>query len=168
MQVTIKGMEELFAEMDKFQMNIPQALANAGRVAMKPTILGPAKMMCPVDTGHLQTSIHTESNTTTTGAFVRTGTNYFYAVYVEFGTGKYAKNGGGRQTPWGYIYEGHKGKAGLRFTHGNKPQPFLTTAFELNKDRIPDLIARSLRMQIDNAVRKKRLAAVSEYLGGME
>lgn len=57
-----------------------------------------AKKNCPVDTGQLRQSIthEVEGNT---GVI---GTNVEYAPYVEYGTGIYAKDGNGRQTPWSY------------------------------------------------------------------
>ena len=57
-----------------------------------------AKLKCPVDTGQLRSSI-THRIEGTTGIV---GTNVEYAPYVEYGTGKHARNGNGRQTPWAY------------------------------------------------------------------
>ena len=54
-----------------------------------------AKKRCPVETGTLRRSIHTELH----DKYGEVGTNLHYAPYVEFGTGLFAKDGNGRQTP---------------------------------------------------------------------
>ena len=54
-----------------------------------------AKKRCPVETGTLRRSIHTELHDT----YGEVGTNLHYAPYVEFGTGLFATEGNGRQTP---------------------------------------------------------------------
>lgn len=55
---------------------------------------------------------------------VTIGTNLFYALYVELGTGIFAENGDGRKTPW--VWKDQNGK--YHFTRGMKPQPFLRPA----------------------------------------
>lgn len=57
---------------------------------------------------------------------VAVGTNLFYAVYVELGTGLFAEGGNGRKTPW--VWKDQNGK--YHFTRGMKPQPFLRPAVE--------------------------------------
>lgn len=50
-----------------------------------------AKKRCPVDTGYLRNSIHTEvGDASRTEATAITGTNTEYATHVEFGTKKMA------------------------------------------------------------------------------
>lgn len=49
------------------------------------------------------------------------GTNESYAVYVEFGTGKYAEGGKGRPTPW--VYQDDRGD--WHRTSGSRAQPFM-------------------------------------------
>lgn len=160
MTMLVKGMGKLIQNLNQLEVNIPKALANAGFFAMQDAIEGPAKYMCPVDTGYLRNSIHTVTEINGPIVKVQTGTNVFYGIYVEFGTGKYAKFGNGRQTPWGYEYKGHKGPAGIRFTHGNKPQPFLTMAMALNSKRIPDLLTISLRKQLETAAGQRNLGSL--------
>lgn len=53
-----------------------------------------------------------------------------YAIYVHEGTGKYAREGEGRQTPWVYFDE----KRGEFYTtEGIPPNPFLEDAFQKHK-----------------------------------
>ena len=80
-----------------------------------------AKANCPVDTGNLRNSItHQMSG----DKKVLIGTNVEYGAYVELGTGKYTKGGGGRKTPW--IYQDDKGN--WHRTSGQKPHPYLKPA----------------------------------------
>lgn len=53
------------------------------------------------------------------------GSNYENAIWEEFGTGIYAVEGDGRQTPW--IWTDDKGQKHL--THGKKPRRMLFNAF---------------------------------------
>jgi len=57
-----------------------------------------AKEKVPVNTGYLQRSITHEVE----GNVGIVGTNTEYAPYIEFGTGLFAEEGNGRQTPWRY------------------------------------------------------------------
>lgn len=52
----------------------------------------------PIDTGNLKNSISHSVDEENKCVYI--GTNVDYAIYHEFGTGKYAEGGGGRQQPW--------------------------------------------------------------------
>ncbi len=96
-------------------------------------------------------------------------TPLYYAPYVEFGTGKFAEGGKGRQeVPWVYVegnssedratskkvytpLEAEKAAAALRakgldarITSGEKPVPFLRPAFYENKEAIYKRIKESI------------------------
>ena len=58
-----------------------------------------AAKKAPKDTGRLQNSITSAVVESENAVYI--GTNVSYAIYHEFGTGKYAEEGG-RQTPWAY------------------------------------------------------------------
>lgn len=77
--------------------------------------------MTPVDTGRLRNSIsHAVS-----GDDVYIGTNVQpYAIFVELGTGIYASDGQGRQSPWGYYDRNGK----YHVTRGMKPRHMLKKA----------------------------------------
>lgn len=53
------------------------------------------------------------------------GSSYDNAMWEELGTGIYAQNGDGRQTPW--FYKDEKGVG--HFTHGKRPRQMLQRAF---------------------------------------
>jgi HK97 gp10 family phage protein len=101
-------------------------------------VVGEATMRCPSDTGNLRSSIRHVVNKSNKSVVI--GTNVEYAVYVEKGTGIYAKDGNGRQTPWFYVDDKGEG----HFTHGSKPQPYLTPAAEDNINKIKE-IARQVK-----------------------
>lgn len=104
---------------------------------------GEAKRRTPVDNGALINSFDHEVNTS--NKIVRIGNTMEYAVYVEKGSGIFAVDGNGRQTPWVYFYDGGNGEKGYRITVGQKPQPFLTPAGEENIDTIIKIIATQLK-----------------------
>jgi hypothetical protein len=82
---------------------------------------GYAKRSTPVDTGRLRSSI----THAVRGDDVYIGTNVQpYAVYVELGTGIYASDGKGRQSPWGYYDRNGK----YHVTRGMKPHHKLKKA----------------------------------------
>lgn len=84
---------------------------------------GYAKDLVPVDTGNLRNSITHKVKLGEKATYI--GTNSEYAAYVELGTGKYSKTGGGTpKTHWAYMGddgEWHIGKP-------MKPQPYLKPA----------------------------------------
>lgn len=93
-------------------------------------IEGLAKLYCPVDLGYLRASITSNvevKNNNITG-FI--GTAVFYAPFVEYGTGIYALDGNGRQTPWTYFDESFDV---FIKTVGQHPQLFFQRAYEVAK-----------------------------------
>ena len=79
-----------------------------------------AKMLTPVDSGRLRSSItHTVKDDD-----VYIGTNVEYGIWQELGTGIFASDGTGRKTPWSYYDS--KGK--LHYTRGVRPKHMLKRA----------------------------------------
>ncbi len=114
---------EVFENMSKFISNLPNLLSDRMDLACI-MVESKAKQEVPVDDGQLRQSItHTvEIENTDVKGYI--GSNVEYAPYVHEGTGIYAKNGDGRQTPW--IYPTADGK--FVKTEGQKPKPFLQDA----------------------------------------
>lgn len=84
-----------------------------------------AQALAAVDEGNLRDSIEVEILQGGEKAVVIVTANY--AIYVEYGTGIYAVEGNGRNTPWTYYSD----KLG-RFvtTEGMRPQPFWDPAID--------------------------------------
>ena len=110
-------------------------------------IQGEAQDRVPIDTGALQTSLDYGVNMERQD--VRIGTNIEYGPYVEFGTGKYAKNGKGRKTPW--FFEDESGD--WHKTVGQKPQPYLRPAFDDNKDRVKLLFKQQIADELKKVIK---------------
>lgn len=90
-----------------------------------------------VDTGRLRNSIaHTVVQEE-----VYIGTNLEYAPYHELGTGIYASQPGGRQTPW--VYYDRHGKA--HRTKGLYPIHFLKKAASEHTDEYKAIIEKIMR-----------------------
>lgn len=128
MIVEIIGLPELNARLVKIANGSMEAMKSGAMKTML-RVDRAAKQLVPTGrTGYLKTSIHAGS--LDDGAYASAGggnglRDVKYAVYVEYGTGIYAKNGNGRQTPWTYF----DGKNFWR-THGQKPHPYFTPAVE--------------------------------------
>ena len=93
-----------------------------------------AKINCPVNYGTLRASIRSEVE----GNQGVVGTNTEYAPYVEFGTGLFAENGDGRQTPWSYQDDNGE----WHTTVGQHPQPYLGLALNQQRDAVMEYIKR--------------------------
>ena len=91
-------------------------VAGAGAAVIKST----QKLLCPIDLGALRGSIIETFEPGDKITEVEIGPKMDYANYVEYGTGEFAEDGGGRKGGWVY-----KGRHGFRFTLGNRPQPFV-------------------------------------------
>lgn len=95
-------------------------------------------------------------------------TPLFYAPYVEYGTGIEAEGGKGRQdVPWVYVEHSGEPRDGAQksftleeakqavailrekgleahYTYGQKPQPFMRPALDVNRDKILELLGEGL------------------------
>lgn len=112
-----------------------KALTKSGAV-----VVADAKTLSPVDTGELKNSI--TSQLVYDKLQMQVSTNLPYAFYVEFGTGRFAENGMGRNTPWVY-YNAVIGTYIL--TSGMKAQPFMRPALENNKSEIKSIFVQEGR-----------------------
>ena len=99
-------------------------------------VTGNAKSLVPYITNNLKNSIDFKVSEKS----VAIGTNVEYAIYVEKGTGIYAKDGNGRKTPW--VYYSEELDRFIR-TKGTKPQPYLTPAVENNMAGIKAIIRKT-------------------------
>jgi hypothetical protein len=98
---------------------------------------GYAKYLAPVDTGRLRNDISHRVDPATNTVYV--GTNVEYAVYQEFGTGKYYE--GGTPKPWTYT----DAKGNQHWTGGNRAKPFIKPAVADHVDTYRKIIERELK-----------------------
>ena len=114
--IIVEGIDEALHKLNGFILAAAQAIPNVVQSAMTEAEQR-AKADCPVDTGHLQSSIYTrktESNAETTEYEI--GATAEYAAFVEYG---HATRGGG-----GFV----------------EPQPFIGPAVEELKIKLPNEI----------------------------
>ena len=98
---------------------------------------GHAKLLTPVDTGRLRDSM-THS---VKGDDVYIGTNVEYAMWLELGTGIYASDGKGRQSPWGYYDRNGK----YHRTRGTKPRHMLKKAASEHTEEYKRIIENQMK-----------------------
>ena len=134
----IINLDKLRLKLDSFtQSDIEKAL-NKSCLAVE----NEAKKQCPVDTGDLRNSITHEVEDNV--GYI--GTNKEYAPYVEFGTGIFASEGNGRDTPWSYQDD----EGNWHTTVGQKPQPFLEPAARIKKKLVIKVFNDEINRQIQN------------------
>ena len=134
----IINLDKLRLKLDSFtQSDIEKAL-NKSCLAVE----NEAKKQCPVDTGDLRNSITHEVEDNV--GYV--GTNKEYAPYVEYGTGIFAVEGNGRDTPWSYQDD----EGNWHTTIGQKPQPFLNPAAQTKKKLVIKVFNDEINRQIQN------------------
>lgn len=136
--VQIKGLDKLLSKLDKISQ---EEVIQAGLTKACQRVERAAKQKCPVDSGILKDSITHTIN----GNEGVVGTNVEYGPYVELGTGKYAKNGNGRKTPWAFE-DPETGE--LIWTAGQHPQPFLHPALTENVEAIKGDFADETKKKI--------------------
>lgn len=157
MAVEIEGLLELIARLDKLGGDVDEAIEKGTRGAAR-IVNDAAKMSCPVDTGQLRESLHTDyrrEGNVHIGAVV---TNVEHAAYVEFGTGPVG-NGTYPYPVQGLRYKadpwlGKIPEVGLRMIHGQKAQPFLYPAL---------INSRSAILYRYNMVLKRTIAILEAF-----
>jgi HK97 gp10 family phage protein len=95
-----------------------------------------------IDTGNMKNSVQTEAYVEDGKPTCETGPTADYAVYQEYGTGVYATNGNGRQTPW--AYRDATGK--FHRTIGARAQPFAEPGFQAARLRFNSLAKKALAL----------------------
>ena len=94
----------------------------------------------PVNTGRLKNSISSAVDEQNQQVFI--GTNVEYAIWHEYGTGKYASGGGGRSTPWAYQDE----KTGeWRWTAGVPARHFLQFGCTAHQAQYKQMLEQALK-----------------------
>jgi HK97 gp10 family phage protein len=143
-EVKVGGLDRLLKKLDKLGGSIEQstqkALLKGGAV-----FESGAKEHCPVDTGQLRESIHTEAKDAQT---VTVGTNCGHAVFVEYGTGPKGDPSVPHTTKESWRYQDAEGN--WHTSHGQPPQPFMRTAFSENKDKVVDAVKEFIKEDVKN------------------
>lgn len=138
MPITMKlvGAEAMAKQLTKMGIDAGEPLAAAVHAGAL-LIQNSAKQKAPKRTSTLRRSIIVELGREGDQITAHIGPTVEYGKYMEFGTGKYAEGGNGRQTPWVY-------KVGGRYFYsvGVKPKPYMRPAMDENREKAVREIAR--------------------------
>lgn len=107
------------------------------------TLLEAARDKAPIDIGILRENSGYYTKETENGIISYIGFMEFYAVYVHQGTGLFALNGDGRQTPWWWKGTTEKWE-GWHRTTGQRPKQFLFDTYTEYIEQLPLLLAEGL------------------------
>lgn len=92
-----------------------------------------------IDTGRLKNSITHAVDESEQCVYI--GTDVEYAIYHEFGTGRYAEGGGGRSTPWAY-----QDKDGVwRWTSGVPAKHFIQFGATAHQAQYKEMLEAKLK-----------------------
>ena len=92
-----------------------------------------------IDTGRLKNSITHAVDEENKCVYI--GTDVEYAIYHEFGTGRYAEGGGGRSTPWAY-----QDKDGVwRWTSGVPAKHFIQFGATAHQAQYKEMLEAKLK-----------------------
>lgn len=130
----IEGMKDLRESMDKISD------VDLTKVVSKWTeyVRGEAIDLCPVDTGELQQSIHSDVESRDGDVTGIIYTNKEYAPYVEFGTGKRGEATSDNTSPDVHVEYSQD-------INGQAAQPFMYPALNNNQTRILRGITQDLQ-----------------------
>ncbi|PEA74970.1 HK97-gp10 family putative phage morphogenesis protein [Bacillus wiedmannii] len=126
----------------RFQSNRAAVMAKhmmakkAAHTAIGQFVTSKAKLLTAVDTGNTRRG----NNYKATAEKAVIGNSVDTSIYLEKGTGIYAEDGNGRQTPW--MYRDPKSGKMVK-TQGQHAQPFLRPAAENNKPQITQVGTRT-------------------------
>ena len=133
MSIEIRGLEECLGRLEEITdtRKVQDTLGFACNLVERS-----AKQNAPKGNGELARSITSRLE----GLEGIIYTPLFYAPYVEYGTGKFAENGGREDVPW--VYQDIKGD--WHTTSGMEPRPYMRPALNENRERILKLMRERL------------------------
>lgn len=173
-EVKVLNLDEVISDFEALEdIDMTQLLRQAGVL-----VQDEAKRNVPAKSGTLRNSI---THYLLDDKTVVVGSNLNYAPYVEYGTGKFAKNGNGRQGYWVYV-EGYTNpgepnhtvytydeairiywglvnqgipQERIWITSGQHPQPFLEPALDAQRENIANLFTAAIHQTAAEKGRKK-------------
>lgn len=140
LSIQIKGIEAASKRLQSVSTRGLRKIANGVNKAAAVVEAG-AKRNCPVDTGYLRASIHTDpAKIEGQSVSATVGTSVEYAPYVEFGTGSRG----------GYPYETNIPLSYRKDWPGQTAQPFLGKSLNENKRLVKKIINESIKEAVSN------------------
>ena len=145
MGIEFSGLDGILDNIAASEIAIKRAVRRGVQKGGK-VIQAQCKAMCPVDTGELHDSIIEQTSGDGEGEYTsEVGPTAPHGIHVELGTGLYAKNGAGRQTPW--RYQDAKGQ--WHTASGQPPQPYMEPGFEAGKGEAVEVLREEVRNAIN-------------------
>ena len=138
MSIEINGIDTILMRLQKLHdtENIVSAMGKSCA-----SVERSARQKAHKKTGDLRRSIKSKVEDSDTEVKGIVYTPLEYAPYVEYGTGLFARDGNGRQTPWSY----QDAKGEWHTTKGQKPQPFLEPALLDNEKNIVKIFKEAIK-----------------------
>jgi HK97 gp10 family phage protein len=146
-EVKVEGLDKLLKKLDKLGGNVEKSTQKALLCGAAVFEAG-AKAYCPIDTGQLQESIHTQMMDESAASV---GTNVKHSIFVEFGTGPKGDPSVPHTTKEFWRYKDAEGN--WHTSHGQPPQPFMRTAFSENKDKAVETVKDSIKDDIEELMK---------------
>ena len=138
MSIRIEGLDEVLDAIDNLG-SIERYKDALGRACA--LVERSAKENAPKGVGELRRSITSKIEDSGDEIVGVVYTPLEYAPYVEYGTGLFAEDGGGRQdVPW--HYQDDEGE--WHTTSGQHPQPYMRPALDENRERILEMFKEAL------------------------
>lgn len=137
MSVTIEGLEEVLARLDKIG-DADKIVDNLSKACA--LVEGEARRNAPKDTGALARSIESRVEVFDDEVDGVVFTPLEYAPYVEYGTGLFAESGGRMDVPWNYQDD----EGNWHSTSGQKPQPFMRPALDDNREKVLKILKEGI------------------------
>ncbi len=147
--ITLKGVDSLIHKLNNISQmeQVKECMNKAVTI-----VHAQAKLLAPVDTGGLASSIHPKVITEGNKIIGKVYTNLNYAPFVEFGTG--SKGNGTypnakvkltyRSTPWVYTPNGED----FYYTEGQVAQPYMYPAIKQNEKKIKAMFKDALHTNL--------------------
>lgn len=132
--------ERLNEKAEEFDSAIRRGVQKGGK-----EIQAECKAECPVKTSELRDSIIEQTSGSGGRYTSEIGPTADYGIYVEMGTGIYAANGAGRQTPWHYKDD----DGNWHTTRGQAPKPYMEPGFEAGKDKAAEVLKEEIKKAIN-------------------
>lgn len=128
--IRVEGLEKLMKQLKDIRED-SDAVVEKGLLRGAERVCAAAKLRCPVSSGALRNSIHTEKVAPLT---VSVGTNLEYAVPVEYGTG--TKGDPAVPHTQKEFWRWQDAEGNWHTSHGQAAQPFLRPAAAAQKENV--------------------------------
>lgn len=141
--IKVEGLEKLMKRLGELRED-SDAIVEKGLLRGAERVSADAKLRCPVFSGALRNSIHTEK---TAPLNVAVGTNLEYAVPVEYGTGTKGDPAVPHTQKEFWSWQDEEGN--WHTSHGQAAQPFLRPAAAAQKDNVVKEVNDVIRSAIN-------------------